>query len=83
MIRFNAKVYWLKETLLCEGGQISLTEGEEVIFLGTLDKLKLTSDLDKRNLLFKPGEEIKDRYRLNENNLLLLNKFGVKLHNLV
>jgi hypothetical protein len=71
MVRFNTTTLLLEGTSLDEMGQIHLADGQEVLYLGTAGELKLTGDVTPDTQLFKPGQEIIERYNnLKERHLL-------------
>jgi predicted DNA-binding antitoxin AbrB/MazE fold protein len=71
-IRFNATTLILTSTLLEKSGQISLSDGDEVLFVGTPDQLKLVGDLASDTLIFKPSQKVKERHYLAERHFLML-----------
>ena len=76
MIRFNTIILWPQSyptklsSHLVGGGRTTMNIGDEVVFAGTADQLKLSGEVTPDTPLFKFGQEIKERYHLNENDLL-------------
>lgn len=77
-IRFNATVIYLSGTFIKTSSEISIRDGDEVLYSGTVKNLKLTGDTTSSDIpppntpLFKPGQRIRDSYCLQETDLLKL-----------